>query len=436
MRIHPLLRWTTLALVTLVPGLLWARSAGAPPAHSGAPGDRTCAACHVGGAANSGPGRVTLAFSGGSSYAAGQTQRVTVTIEDPDGRRWGFQVSARPTANAETTSAGKLAPVDANTRLATPTQEPLEWITHTADGTRNGTSGPVTFEFDWTAPAADVGTVDFYVAANAANAGGSNAGDRIYTSKATLTAAGAAPRPAISEGGVVSTASQRPGIAPGGWVTILGTNLAPTSRTWTTEEVVDGALPASLEGTSVTINGKPAAINYISPTQLQVQAPDDDATGEVSVVVTTRDGASEPFRATLQRHAPAFCEYAAQGRRMAAATHEDGALVGPPNVLGAAVPSRPARPGDIVSIAGTGFGPTDPATPAGRVVSGESRLAGTVTVRIGDRDAEVTFAGLTATGSNRVRVRIPADLAAGDQPVVATINGVASQDGVVLTIQR
>ena len=73
----------------------FAHSFGPDPGLSGAPGDSTCVACH-GGSPNTGPGKVSLAFANGLTYTAGQTQIVTVTVEDPSARRWGFEASPRP----------------------------------------------------------------------------------------------------------------------------------------------------------------------------------------------------------------------------------------------------------------------------------------------------------------------------------------------------
>ena len=110
---------------------------------------------------------------------------------------------------------------------------------------------------------------------------------------------------------VVNAASFQPGIEAGSWVMIRGANLANTNpgRTWRTDEVVNGNLPTSLDGVSVTINGKPAFVYYISPTQINVQAPSDTAVGAVSVVVTNHGAASAPATAQLQAFAPAFFQY-------------------------------------------------------------------------------------------------------------------------------
>ena len=88
-----------------------------------------------------------------------------------------------------------------------------------------------------------------------------------------------APAPAITTGGIV------PGtIQPGEWVSIYGTNLASESATWT------GNFPTSLGGTSVTIDGKPAYLSFASYRQINLQAPSDNATGVVPVVITTSNG--------------------------------------------------------------------------------------------------------------------------------------------------
>ena len=97
-------------------------------------------------------------------------------------------------------------------------------------------------------------------------------------------------------------------IAPGSWVAIFGTNLAPAgdSRTWKASEIVNGKLPISLDGTSVTVNGKPAAVEFIEPSQVNIQPPDDTAIGPVQVVATTVTGASNSFTVNYAKFAPAL----------------------------------------------------------------------------------------------------------------------------------
>jgi uncharacterized protein (TIGR03437 family) len=233
----------------------------------------------------------------------------------------------------------------------------------------------------------------------------------------------------------VNAASFRTGIAPASWITIQGTNLASTTREWTAAEFVNGALPTSLEGTRVTVNGKPAAIAYISPTQINALAPDDDSTGNVNVVVTTAAGESAPIATTVQRFAPALFQFDPASRRYAAAVFADGSYVGPAGLFGAGVNTRPVKAGDVIQLFGTGFGPTDPAVPANRVFSGTARLTNNLTVTVGGVPATVQFAGIVTTGLYQINIVIPAGLTAGDQPVIATVGGVASPAGVNLAVQ-
>ena len=163
-------------------------------------------------------------------------------------------------------------------------------------------------------------------------------------------------RPIITS--VLNAASFQPGIEAGSWVMIRGTNLANTSpgRTWRTDEIANGKLPTSLDGVTVTINGKPAFVEYISPTQINVQAPSDTAVGTVDVVVTNNGAPSVAATAQLQTVAPAFFEY--PGTSYAAASRlPDYAAVADPAAVSGTVP---ARPGDLVVLWGTGFGATNP----------------------------------------------------------------------------
>ncbi len=78
--------------------------------------------------------------------------------------------------------------------------------------------------------------------------------------------------------------------ASGSYLEIKGSNLAPDSRTWLTADFNGNNAPVSLDGVTVSINGTNAYVYYISPTQIDVQAPDDSKTGNVPITVTTCAG--------------------------------------------------------------------------------------------------------------------------------------------------
>jgi hypothetical protein len=99
--------------------------------------------------------------------------------------------------------------------------------------------------------------------------------------------AGSATTPNIAS--VVNGASLLPAIGASTWIRIQGTNLSATTQG---VDPVSSNLPTVLDGVSVKVNGIAAYLCYISPTQLNVLAPDDSTTGEVQVQITNANGAS------------------------------------------------------------------------------------------------------------------------------------------------
>ncbi len=281
-------------------------------------------------------------------------------------------------------------------------------------------------------PTSDVGNINIYVAANAANGDSDIGGDTIYTTSYTLTAA-LPTVPTITS--VVNGASFLSGIAPGSWVTIKGTNLAASTRPWGASDIVNGQLPAQLDNVSVMINGKPASVYYISPTQINVLGPDDSTTGPVDVQVTNNGAIGDAFSATLQPVSPAFFVWS--GKYPVATRYPDNSDIGPVGILGSSVTTAPAKPGDVIVLWGTGFGPTNPSTPAGWQVSVASPVVNSPTVTIGGVQAQVMGAAISpgSAGLYQVAITVPS-VPDGAQPVIVTAAGVQSPSGVYLAIRR
>ncbi len=233
--------------------------------------------------------------------------------------------------------------------------------------------------------------------------------------------------------GVANSASGGSTITTGSWVSIYGTDLSVTTRSWQISDFSGSNLPLSLDGVSVTINGRDAAVSYVSPGQVNVQAPADSATGPVQVRVTNAS-TSTTSTVILQDYAPGFFTF--QGKYVAA-VHTDGAFVAPVGYLGSSVVSRPARPGEVILLFGTGFGPTTPAVPAGQVFFGAAPLTDTARlhVRVGGALAAVQFAGLVAAGEYQFNMVVPA-ASDGDQVIVADIGGVNSQASLLIPIKN
>ncbi|MGH9660615.1 MAG: choice-of-anchor V domain-containing protein, partial [Bryobacteraceae bacterium] len=391
--------------------------------------------------ANTGPGRIVLTLPG-TTYTPGARQRITVRVEDPNQRRWGFQVTARVVGSLKT-QAGSFTPVDSFTQVLCSNANLVEqscnsplllqFIEHTLSGSRPNTTVGATFEFDWTPPASNVGSVIFYAAGNAANNNAENTGDRIYTTNQTITfaAGGGGPRPTISSlenGGTPTSAA----FAQNTWVAIKGSNLATTTRIWEGRDFNGNNLPTQLDGTSVKINNKDA----LSPGQVNVLAPLETALGNVQVQVSTPGGSSDPVTGTIQQFAPAFfvVNGDSPGNKYIAARHLDFSLVGPATLFPGA--TTPARPGEVISLYGTGFGETNPPIPGGQIVTVPGTLTTMPVIRMGGVNMDVSFAGQSATGLYQFNVTIPESAPAGDQAVVAEIGGVSTQAGAFITVQR
>lgn len=240
------------------------------------------------------------------------------------------------------------------------------------------------------------------------------------------------PRPFLTAESVVNAATFQPGMTAGSWVAIFGENLARSTRTWD-GAIIGVQLPTELDGVVVLINGRRAAIFFISPGQLNVQVPDDMAKGLIDVQVVVDGIPSVPIEMELSDVAPSFFMFDPEGRRYLAALHLDGTFIGKVGLFGDALESRPVRPSERAVLFGTGFGATDPPTPAG-VIPNVAALAADVQISIGGLDAIVEFAGISGAGLYQFNVIIPAALTAGDAEVIATIGGVSSPLGTFLTI--
>jgi len=425
----------SLIFVAVAPIVLYAYEYGPDPGYTGAPGDNASACiasgCHTG-TINSGKGSVKIVASGGTTYVPGQTQQISVTVTDSTERKYGFQLTARADSNPKTTTAGLLSPgsdgltqvlcADGSDAPATGCTAKnggtLEWAEHTLNGySKSGTPPSYTYTFNWTPPTTNIGNVTLYAAGNAVTGALVVTGTETYATSLQLTpSTGGGATPTVTA--VVNDASFAAPIASGSWVAVFGTNLAPvgTSRKWNeSTEIVAGKLPTSLDGTSVTVNGKPAVVEFIQPTQVNIQPPDDTATGPVPVVVTTPGGASTAFTVNLAQFAPGLFPGTAP---FVVAQHADNSYV---------TTASPAKAGEVIILWGTGFGPASPAVPAGQVFSGGNKLANTVTATIGGQSAAVDFAGVVGAGLVQINVHVPASISSGNAPVVLSVGGASTQ---------
>jgi uncharacterized protein (TIGR03437 family) len=232
-------------------------------------------------------------------------------------------------------------------------------------------------------------------------------------------------------------------IQAGSWVTIYGYDIGPahSGNAWGPQDIVNNKLPLSLDGVSVTVNGKPAPVEYVSQTQINVLAPDGIAIGLANIVVDNEDAISVPFTVQVDTYSPAFFTFSPPNERYIAAVFPPGpggfaVYVAPTGSLGPGVLSRPAMPGEIVELYATGFGPTNPAPPDGQVFVGAYPTGTPVTVTIGGINAVLLWAGLSSPGLYQLNVEVPEGLQSGDAPVAANVGGVQTQDIFAIPVQQ
>jgi uncharacterized protein (TIGR03437 family) len=229
-------------------------------------------------------------------------------------------------------------------------------------------------------------------------------------------------------------------VAPGSWIEVHGSNLAGTSRSWLLGDFNGVVAPTSLEQTSVTIGGQPAAIASISSTMLLVQVPSQVAPGPQSLLVKTAVGTTSPVTVTVNAlepgvYAPAFLlvggnQYTSEFNDFMEWVLPTGAVAG--------TSSRPARPGDNIVVWGVGFGPVTPNVPTGTIVQGLTTLNTPVQFSIGGVPATVLYQGLAPgeIGLYQFDLVVPNNVGAGNLvPLTFTQGGVSGTQKLYVAIQ-
>jgi uncharacterized protein (TIGR03437 family) len=242
----------------------------------------------------------------------------------------------------------------------------------------------------------------------------------------------APPEPVITS--VVDGASFKPGVVANSWATIQGTNLASTTDNWNSS-IKNGQLPDSLDGVTVLFDGMPAAVNYISPTQINVLAP-NVTSSTTRVTVTNAGSIGAAVSAPANQYGPAFFSWP---DNQVVATRQDFSYAAKSGTF-STLTTVAAKPGDVIILWASGFGPTTPSVPIGvETPSDTTYSTGTLpTITIDNVPATVYGAALAPgfAGLVQVAIQVPSSLGNGDWPVVAKIGGVQSASGLVLSVQQ
>jgi uncharacterized protein (TIGR03437 family) len=222
--------------------------------------------------------------------------------------------------------------------------------------------------------------------------------------------------PQIASGGVVNAASFGSPLAPGGIASIFGSNLASGRQS------AQAPFPPSLGGTSVTINGLPAPVLFVSPGQVNVQVPSALGAGSLSggagfysvvagsVIVNTAAGASAPVSFPVGTGYPGFFSIDGSGCGQAAALN-----ITPEGVVSVNSPSNSAAPGDYVAIFGTGFGLAANQPVDGNALAGPSSFLSPVRLLLNMTAVTPSYGGLAPSfpGVDQINFQVPATMRNG-----------------------
>lgn len=247
-------------------------------------------------------------------------------------------------------------------------------------------------------------------------------------------------KPAITSGGVISASSFGgfSAVAPGSWIEIYGSNLAADTRSWGAADFTGSNAPTSLDGTTVTIAGLNAYVDYVSPTQVNAQVPAGVSPGTQNVVVATAAGNSAAATVTVNPIEPGLlapANFKANGKQYVAAQFSDTTFVMPPGTA-AGVTSRQAHVGETITIYGVGFGNTTSGAP-GQITSGSNSLTAPFQILFGSTAAQVLYSGLApgAVGLYQFNVVVPNVAASDAIPITFLVSGSAAPQTLYTAVQ-
>ncbi|HTB16450.1 MAG TPA: SBBP repeat-containing protein [Bryobacteraceae bacterium] len=214
-------------------------------------------------------------------------------------------------------------------------------------------------------------------------------------------------------------------VVPGGWFYVKGSNLADTTRIWGAADFTDPAtLPTNLNGVEVWVNGAPVPVYFISPTQVNAQAP-SNVSGSMTVQVFRLGLGSNVLTAPVAQIQPSIYFYQVNSKDYAAALLLNYSLVGDPAV---APGTYKAKPGYIILLYAAGLGPSS----SGTTFTSPIPITG-VSVTIGTASAQILAADLVAPGLYQINFIVP-QLAPGEYTITVSKSGQTSPANVFFEV--
>jgi len=224
---------------------------------------------------------------------------------------------------------------------------------------------------------------------------------------------------------VVSAADLSANIAPGGLISVFGSQLSPVNMA--TAEI---PLPTALANSCLTVNGLPVPMLFVSPNQVNAQMP-FEAVGDVTLMLRTPGGTSNNLNIQVQPGAPAVFMSGTAGPETNLPTiirSDNGQLVTDSNPI-----HRNSNEYIVVYL--TGLGQTNPAVGDG-MPAPSAPLAVALnqpTVSLGGVQIPVSYYGLTPgqVGVYQINAKIPSNIPTGlSVPLKITQGSTATSLGV------
>lgn len=220
------------------------------------------------------------------------------------------------------------------------------------------------------------------------------------------------------------------GVVPGEVIVLFGRNLGASTLV-SAKLDTSGRVATELAGFKATFDGVPAPLIYTNGTSVSLIVPYGVAGADKTTLLLSYNKlVSTPIDLEITKSEPGLFTRNSQGIGLLAAFNAGGIL----NSL-----TTPARPGEIITVFGSGEGITIPSSQDGLPAGSEPpHPAATVSVTIGGEPARITYVGGVPTvtaGIFQINVEIPTTVARGTLPVVVTVAGVSSQRRATIAVQ-
>ncbi len=230
----------------------------------------------------------------------------------------------------------------------------------------------------------------------------------------------------VNPQGIVNSASNAPAgdaISPGEFITIYGSGLATA-----TAQAAALPFPKSLGGVTVSINGTPAPLYFVSAGQINCIVPYGVTGSSATIVVTSGTSTATSVTVPLAKTSPGVFTVDNSGTGNGAITHAIGTLVSAAN---------PATKGETLVMYLSGLGPlTTPVNDGAGATAANNAVTQLAVYVAGVASPSVTYQGLTVeAGLYQINFVVPPNLTLSGPLPLAIQTPEAYNDTATLAVQ-